>query len=70
MVKQRSYEQKNQFLASPSRSIDCQIAFVVNYKLVEYYIINKPHTFYRYGALNYSFFPGLQMMILPAPSNS
>ena len=41
-----------------------------NYKLVEYYIINKPHTFYRYGVFNYSFFPGLQIMILPAPSNS
>ena len=69
-LNKRSYEQKNQFFASPSRSIDCQIAFVVNYKLVEYYIINKPHTFYRYGIFNYSFFPGLQIMILPTSSNS
>lgn len=45
MVKQRSYEQKNQFFASPSRSIDCQIAFVVNYKYLTHYTIN-PHTFY------------------------
>ena len=45
MVKQRSYEQENQFLASSSRSIDCQIAFVVNYKYLTHYTIN-PHTFY------------------------
>lgn len=36
---------KNQFFASPSRSIDCQIAFVVNYKYLTHYTIN-PHTFY------------------------
>lgn len=44
-LNQRSYEQKNQFFASPTRSIDCQIAFVVNYKYLTHYTIN-PHTFY------------------------
>lgn len=32
MVKQRSYEQKNQFFASPSRSINREITLHVNYK--------------------------------------
>lgn len=45
MVKQRSYEQENQFLASSSRSINCQITLVVNYKYLTHYTIN-PHTFY------------------------
>ena len=35
MVKQRSYEQKNQFFASASRSINCQIAFQVNNTLYD-----------------------------------
>lgn len=45
MVKQRSCEQENQFFASSSRSINCQITLYVNYKYLTHYTIN-PHTFY------------------------
>lgn len=44
-LNKEAMSKKNQFFASPSRSIDCQIAFVVNYKYLTHYTIN-PHTFY------------------------
>ena len=49
-----------------SQVFHCQITFGINYKL----LYQQTPCLNRYGALNYSFLPGLQMMILPAPSNS